>query len=162
MSHLLAQIDTKDSGEISRSQFIKALRSSQDLADQLGLPSSIRQESVSRSLFQLVFDAIDTDESKTISLREFLKYYNHAKAQAPRVHPNTPRTASFLAAENARKRRFAAASLAVKAATNIAAAEAVAVRAHAPAPISVSTRRNGWGKCKYGQGNTEGPGKSQG
>jgi hypothetical protein len=40
-----------------------------------GLPSDIRQEDESRRLFQMAFGAIDTDESKTISWREFAAFY---------------------------------------------------------------------------------------
>ena len=73
---IFKQIDANGNGEISQIEFIQALRRDSALADRLGLPNEIRQEDESRKLFALKYADIDKDESKGISLREFLAYYS--------------------------------------------------------------------------------------
>jgi hypothetical protein len=58
-------------------EYIKALRKNETLADRLGLPCQIRQEQDSRKIFQLTYGDMDTDNSKTISLQEFVEYFTH-------------------------------------------------------------------------------------
>jgi len=72
---IFEKIDVNGNGEISRSEFIKALRKDLALASDLGLPSKFRQEDEDRDLFSHAISEIDTDESKTISIQEFLTYY---------------------------------------------------------------------------------------
>ena len=72
---IFQQIDANGDGEISQIEFIKALRKDGGLALRLGLPHEIHQEDESRKLFALTYADIDKDQSKSISLEEFLAYY---------------------------------------------------------------------------------------
>jgi hypothetical protein len=72
---IFRKIDVNGNGEISPSEFIKALRKDEGLANGLGLPNKIRQEDESRNFFAYAFAEIDTDDSKSISMEEFLAYY---------------------------------------------------------------------------------------
>jgi len=69
------QIDVNCNGEISQIEFIKALQEDSALAKRLGLPNEIRQEDESRKLFALKYAGADQDQSKAISLGEFLKHF---------------------------------------------------------------------------------------
>jgi hypothetical protein len=79
---LFQQIDVNGNGEISQIEFIKAIRKDSKLAKCLGLPSEIRQEEESRNLFALKYANIDSDESKSISLAEFVVYYTQGEGGA--------------------------------------------------------------------------------
>ena len=80
--NLFQQIDVNGNGEISQIEFIKAIRKDAKLAKCLGLPSEIRQEEESRNLFALKYANIDSDESKSISLAEFVVYYTQGEGGA--------------------------------------------------------------------------------
>jgi hypothetical protein len=80
--NLFQQIDVNGNGEISQIEFIKAIRKDSKLAKCLGLPGEIRQEEESRNLFALKYANIDSDESKSISLAEFVVYYTQGEGGA--------------------------------------------------------------------------------
>jgi hypothetical protein len=62
---------------------LQALRRDRTLAAKLNLPHTIQQEDESRRLFQMRFHQIDTDDSKTITLEEWLSFYCPAPDEAP-------------------------------------------------------------------------------
>ena len=68
-------IDKNHDEELSQIEYIQALRKNPKIAKRLGLPNAMRQEDESRRLFQTALGAIDTDQSKTISWREFVAFY---------------------------------------------------------------------------------------
>ena len=72
---IFQQIDGNSDGRISRIEFIRALRQDSVLAFKLDLPHAIQQEDESRRLFELTFHELDVDNSKTISLSEWLRFY---------------------------------------------------------------------------------------
>ena len=72
---IFRQIDGNGDGQISQIEFIRALRRDSALALKLGLPHVIHQEDESRRLFESTFHELDADNSKTISLSEWLRFY---------------------------------------------------------------------------------------
>ena len=74
-TEIFQQIDGNSDGRISQIEFIRALRRDSMLALKLGLPHEIHQEDESRRLFELTFHELDGDNSKTISLSEWLRFY---------------------------------------------------------------------------------------
>ena len=67
-------IDKNGNGVLSRAEVIKACRASERVHTLLGLPKNIRQEDGTRDLFELVFQELDADGSKSITLDEFTSY----------------------------------------------------------------------------------------
>jgi len=72
-------IDKNGDGEISRIEVLQACRQEDGIRTLLGMPERVRQEDGSRDAFEAIFQAIDTDGSKTISMDEFITYF--CKAQ---------------------------------------------------------------------------------
>jgi|EP00908_Phaeocystis_cordata_P010876 hypothetical protein len=68
-------IDKNGDGTLSRIEVVKALRDSAQVRELLQLPQKIRQEDGTRDLFEKVYQAIDTDDSKSITLKEFEAYF---------------------------------------------------------------------------------------
>ena len=86
---IFRQIDGNGDGQISQIEFIRALRRDSALALKLGLPHVIHQEDESRRLFESTFHELDADNSKTISLSEWLHFY--VPDDPPPLPPRTPR-----------------------------------------------------------------------
>ena len=70
IDHLFEQLDKDKNGTLSRIEVIKSLRSNKEVQALLRLPSRIRQEDGTRDAFESVFQAIDRDDSKSISKAE--------------------------------------------------------------------------------------------
>ena len=80
-------IDKNGDGLLSRIEIIKACRADERIRSLLGLPKNIRQEDGTRDQFEQVFQRFDADDSKSISLSEFLAAFrqheeSHEQAQA--------------------------------------------------------------------------------
>ena len=69
-------IDANNDGELSRAEVIKACRADERVRTLLGLPRVIRQEDGTRDAFEEVFQRIDADDSKAISLDEFCRVFS--------------------------------------------------------------------------------------
>ena len=69
------RIDKNGDGTLSRIEVVQALRSSEEVRMLLHLPQKIRQEDGTRDLFERVFQKMDADESKSITLPEFEAYF---------------------------------------------------------------------------------------
>jgi len=67
-----ALMDVNHDGALSRIEVIKAVRTQQSVRDLLGLGPVLRQEDGSREQFEAIFQRLDADDSKTISLDEFM------------------------------------------------------------------------------------------
>ena len=83
-------IDKNGDGVLSRIEVVKALRTSAQVRKLLALPEKIRQEDGTRDLFERVYQSIDTDDSKSITLTEFEAYFS------PATQPGPPPAASAL------------------------------------------------------------------
>ena len=75
-------IDANCDGVLSRSEVIKACRSSERVRLLLGLPRVIRQEDGTRDAFETVFQRLDADDSKSVTLDEFLGVFGHSHSSA--------------------------------------------------------------------------------
>ena len=75
-------MDNNGDGVISRIEVIKALREHQQVQALLKLPEKVRQEDGTRDSFEQVYQAIDKDDSKSITIEEFEAYFA-AKSPAP-------------------------------------------------------------------------------
>ena len=75
-------IDKNGDGVLSRIEVVKALRDSAQVRKLLALPEKIRQEDGTRDLFERVYQSIDTDDSKSITLAEFEAYFSPATRPA--------------------------------------------------------------------------------
>jgi len=82
-------IDRNGDGVLSRAEVIKAARDNADVRQLLQLPEHIRQEDGSRNDFEHVFQAIDKDESKSITRDEFEAYISAAR-RVPATDLRTP------------------------------------------------------------------------
>ena len=72
------RIDTNGDGVLSRAELIRACRVDERVRQLLGLPRAIRQEDGTRDAFEAVFQGLDADGSKTISLDEFVHFFGHS------------------------------------------------------------------------------------
>ena len=82
IDHLFEQLDKDKNGTLSRIEVIKSLRSNKEVQALLRLPSRIRQEDGTRDAFESVFQAIDRDDSKSISKAEWHQYCLGACSEA--------------------------------------------------------------------------------
>ena len=69
------QIDKNGDGVLSRIEVIKALRTQPKVRTLLALPAMIRQEDGTRDDFERVYQKLDADDSKSITLAEFEEYF---------------------------------------------------------------------------------------
>ena len=77
-------IDANGDGVLSRAEVIKACRASERVRTLLGLPKTIRQEDGTRDAFEAVFQRLDVDDSKSITLDEFRHFFaSRRPAQQP-------------------------------------------------------------------------------
>ena len=76
------RIDKDGSGTLSRIEIIQACKIDPGVRSLLGIPAAIRQEDGSRDALELVFQAIDKDGSKAITLAEFLGTFGGAPGAA--------------------------------------------------------------------------------
>jgi len=79
-----SRIDKNGDGGISRIELIKAVKVDADVRALLGLPNKISQEDGSRDAFEAVFQAMDSDESKTVSRAEFLRVFGGDGGKPPK------------------------------------------------------------------------------
>jgi Ca2+-binding EF-hand superfamily protein len=73
-------IDKNGDGALSRAEVIKACRANEKVHTLLGLPKNIRQEDGTRDLFEVVFQKLDADDSKSITLDEFSKHLRKSRS----------------------------------------------------------------------------------
>ena len=69
------KIDTNRDDYLSTAEYFKALRRHADVAEILGLPPPMSQESAARTVVQRTFAAIDTNDDKKLSRAEFGAFY---------------------------------------------------------------------------------------
>ena len=70
IAEAFARIDTNGDGVLSRIEVIKACRADEGVRMLLRLPQVIRQEDGTRDVFERVFQRLDADDSKEITLVE--------------------------------------------------------------------------------------------
>jgi hypothetical protein len=85
LEEAFALIDKDSSGELSRAEVIKALRMHEEVRAVLGLGAVVRQEDGTRDAFEAIFQRIDTNADKKISLDEFCAALDPS---APRSTPS--------------------------------------------------------------------------
>ena len=84
MAEAFSLLDANGDGVLSRAEVIKACRASERVRTLLGLPRTIRQEDGTRDAFEAVFQRLDVDDSKSISLDEFRHFFaSRRPAQQP-------------------------------------------------------------------------------
>ncbi|KOO53076.1 hypothetical protein Ctob_012137 [Chrysochromulina tobinii] len=81
-------IDKNGDGVLSRTEVIKAVRTNQSVRNILGLGGVVRQgacrfESRTREQFEAIFERLDADKSKTVSLDEFMRALLPTEPEAP-------------------------------------------------------------------------------
>ena len=115
------RMDRNGDGDISRIDLIKALKDpdNDDLREMLSLPERIRQEDGTKDRFEIMFQAIDKDESKKIHLAEWERFFFQA-----------------LEAEREREREAAAAAAAPPVSPSPASAAATPATPSSPAGAS--------------------------
>ena len=73
-----ARIDRNCDGVLSRAEVIKACRIDPHVRTLLGLPERIRQEDGTRDAFEKIFQRLDQDDSKAVTLDEFKRVFGSA------------------------------------------------------------------------------------
>jgi hypothetical protein len=81
-----AAIDKNGDGVLTRIEVIQACRRDAAVRELLGLPLKIRQEGDSRDAFEALFQALDKDGSKTITLAEFQALFVESEAAEASAH----------------------------------------------------------------------------
>ena len=76
-------IDSDHDGKLTRIEVVKAIRSQKSIQTLLGL-SYVRQEDGTREKFEQVFQACDTDNSRTLERDEFQRFFHEMKAHPHR------------------------------------------------------------------------------
>jgi hypothetical protein len=64
-------LDVNKDGEISANEFIDGLRSNEELAKKFGLSSDSLREDGSRQAYEIRFESIDTNSTKTVDVSNF-------------------------------------------------------------------------------------------
>jgi len=84
-------IDVNKDSMLTRAEVIKVCRKEENghIRALLGLPQRIRQGDGSRADFEEVFQRLDADDSKKVSLEEFLDAFAAAGADTTRMDPMT-------------------------------------------------------------------------
>ena len=89
IAEAFAMVDANCDGVLSRAEVIRACRANERVRELLELPRVIRQEDGTRDAFEKVFQRLDQDDSKAISLDEFFATFcRHAGAAVP--HASRP------------------------------------------------------------------------
>lgn len=71
------KMDKNGDGKLSRIEVIKACRADEEIRSMLNIPTAaIRQEDGSRDAFEVIFQAMDSDQSKTIDEAEFVRFFS--------------------------------------------------------------------------------------
>jgi len=83
-------IDANGDGVLSRAEVIKACRASERVRTLLGLPMTIRQEDGTLEAFEAVFQRLDVDDSKSITLDEFRHFFATRRPAQPPLQPLCP------------------------------------------------------------------------
>jgi Ca2+-binding EF-hand superfamily protein len=74
LKEIFDDLDANKDGTVSRAEFIKAIRrGTSGVNEFFGLSTTVRQEDGTRDRFERVFQAIDTDNSRSISWEEFVE-----------------------------------------------------------------------------------------
>ena len=68
-------LDKNSDGKLSRIEIIQACRKDERVATLLRIPKQIRQEDGSRNAFETMFQSMDGDDSKAVSLDEFQRFW---------------------------------------------------------------------------------------
>ena len=68
-------MDKNGDGQVNRTEMLIALRKDKTLQDILGLPSSFKQGSTEHTVFEYVFQRLDSDGSTHISEDQWLRYF---------------------------------------------------------------------------------------
>ena len=68
-------IDKNGDGVLSRIEVIKALKTHKHVQHLLKLPAHIRQEDGTRNQFEVVYQMLDADDSKSVTLEEFEMFF---------------------------------------------------------------------------------------
>ena len=90
IAEAFALMDVNGDGALSRIEVIKACRQHERIRRLLGLPRTIRQEDGSRDEFERLFQRLDSDASKAITLREMLDFFAPAGGGTPGKAPVRP------------------------------------------------------------------------
>lgn len=92
IERVFRHIDANSDGQITRAELIRACRESEQVCKALGLPQHVRQEDTSDDAFESLFQQIDFDDSKGISLDELYRHFIETDSD-----PGTLRSPSMLA-----------------------------------------------------------------
>jgi len=88
---LWAATDTNSDGKVSRAELIAALKVNTALAQDLGLNMHI-QEGSSRDAFEIVFQGMDSDMDKSITLPEWLEWHQrHGQTELRQLSAAPPK-----------------------------------------------------------------------
>ena len=68
-------LDKNGDGVLSRIEIIQACRKDEGVANLLRIPQQVRQEDGSRDFFEAMFQMLDADDSKSVSLEEFQSFW---------------------------------------------------------------------------------------
>jgi len=74
LKEIFDEVDLDGSGQINKRELIKTCRKNRDVAEFLGLPTTIRQEDDSRKVMEVFFQGVDRNDDRSISWDEFRKY----------------------------------------------------------------------------------------
>jgi hypothetical protein len=72
---IFEQLDEAGRGKLSHAQMIKSLRKFPKIAEKLGFPAIIRQHDGSQRIYQLIFGAIDYDDTRVLTVDAFVKFF---------------------------------------------------------------------------------------
>mmetsp|Transcript_48262 Transcript_48262/g.103483 ORF Transcript_48262/g.103483 Transcript_48262/m.103483 type:complete len:389 (+) Transcript_48262:58-1224(+) len=74
LREIFDQVDIDGSGHINKRELIKTLRTQQEVAEFLGLPTTVRQEDGSRTAVEVFFQGVDRNDDRSISWEEFCDF----------------------------------------------------------------------------------------
>ena len=77
-----ALIDLDGNGQLSRGEVIRGCREKEKVRLLLGLPRNLNTDDGSTAAFEMVFNKLDPDDSNSVELVEFIRYFSSPQAAA--------------------------------------------------------------------------------
>merc|ERR1719352_1060269 len=90
LDEIFTKCDSDGDGKISKIELVKACKSDQRLAGFFGLTQTIRAENGINDQMEKIFQAIDKDDSKTITREELFKFFTGAAPSSKRGADASP------------------------------------------------------------------------
>lgn len=89
LRELFASMDKNQDGTVNRREMIIACRKDPQVREYLGLPKSFKQGSEEHTRFEEVFQGLDADDSREVTIEEFVRSMDQRRSEANETYDDT-------------------------------------------------------------------------